>query len=154
MDLMKNEERMEKEREIQARNAFAAYNLCEVVDVRKDFAEVRLKIVPESLNFHGNVHGGAYFTMADMCAGVVCRTDGRLYVTQQANVQFVRAVEGGTLLCRGSVLHRGRTSCLVEIRITKQGDPKESEELKEEAERGKTEEPVFLGTFLFHCISA
>ena len=154
MDFIKQEERMEKEREIQARNAFAAYNHCEVVDVRQDFAEVRLKIVPESLNFHGNVHGGAYFTMADMCAGVVCRTDGRLYVTQQANVHFVRAAERGTLICRGSVLHRGRTSCLVEIRITTLEDSEETEGLKEGTGKGKMEEPVFLGTFLFHCISA
>lgn len=132
---MTHEEMLKNEKEIQARNPFGVYNHCEVVDVQEDYAEVSLQIVPESLNFRGTVHGGTYFTMADVCSGMVCRTDGRVYATQQANVQYVRAVSAGRLTGRGTVIHRGRTSCLVEVRIT--------------TEEGKL---AFVGTFLFHCI--
>lgn len=132
---MTHEEMLQKELDIQARNAFGAYNHCQVVDVREDYAEVCLDIVPESLNFRGTVHGGTYFTMADVCSGMVCRTDGRVYATQQANVLYVRAVMAGHLTGRGTVIHRGRTSCLVEVRITTEED-----------------KLAFLGTFLFACI--
>ena len=131
-----DQERLQKELEIQKANLFGAYNHCRAVAVREDYAEVALDIVPESLNFQGNVHGAAYSTMADICSGMVCRTDGRRYVTQQANVQYLRAAEGGTLTARGTTIHRGRTSCLVEIRIT-----------------NEEEQLMFMGTFLFHCIN-
>ena len=103
--------------------------------VKKDYAEVRLELVPESMNFRGTVHGGAYFTMADMCSGIVCRTDGRSYATQHASVEYLRSADGGVLTGRGRVIHRGRTSCVVEVRITTEED-----------------KLVFIGTFQFACI--
>ena len=124
-----------KEKEIQSRNLFFIHNHGELVDVRKDYAEVQLRLVPESMNFLGTVHGGAHFTLADVCAGIVCRTDGRKYVTQHASVEYIRAVKGGVLSAKGSVMHRGRTGCVVEIRIF--------------SEEGKL---AFAGTFQFACI--
>ncbi|MDO5134385.1 MAG: PaaI family thioesterase [Eubacteriales bacterium] len=133
--VLTEQEMLEKETAIQNSNPFCVHNYCEVVDVKKDYAEVRLKLVPESMNFRGTVHGGAYFTMADVCSGMVCRTDGRVYATQHASVEYVRAVSGGVLTGRGTVIHRGRTSCLVEVRITTEED-----------------KLAFLGTFQFACI--
>lgn len=132
---MTEQELLQKEIELQNANVFCVHNHVEVVDVKKDYAEVRLNLVPESMNFRGTVHGGAYFSMADMCSGMVCRTDGRVYATQHASVEYVRAVTGGMLTGKGTVVHRGRTSCLVEVRIT--------------TEEGKL---AFLGMFQFACI--
>ena len=143
-----DEERLKKELEIQKANLFGVYNHCRAVAVRKDYAEVALDIVPDSLNFQGTVHGAAYYTMADICSGMVCRTDGRRYVTQQANVQYLRAAQGGTLTARGTTIHRGRTSCLVEIRITGRTSC-----LVEIRITDQEENLLFTGTFLFHCIS-
>ena len=132
---MTEEEMMQKETAIQRANAFSAYNHVEMTVVKKDYAEVRLELVPESMNFRGTVHGGAYFTMADMCSGIVCRTDGRSYATQHASVEYLRAADSGVLTGRGRVIHRGRTSCVVEVRITTEED-----------------KLVFIGTFQFACI--
>ena len=131
----REQELLAAEAEIQKKNLFCAYNHCEAVDIREDYAEVRLKLVDESMNFRGTVHGGAYFTMADMCAGMVCRTDGRSYATQHASVEYIRGVKGGVLTARGNAIHRGRTSCIVEVKITD--------------DRGKL---AFAGTFQFACI--
>ena len=131
----KEQELLAAEIEIQKNNVFCAYNHCEAVDIREDYAEVRLNLVAESMNFRGTVHGGAYFTMADMCAGMVCRTDGRSYATQHASVEYIRGVKGGVLTARGNAIHRGRTSCIVEVKITD--------------DRGKL---AFAGTFQFACI--
>ena len=87
------------------------------------------------MNFRKTVHGGAYFTMADMCSGIVCRTDGRSYATQHASVEYLRAVTGGVLTARGTVVHRGRSGCLVEVKIS--------------SEDGQL---AFIGSFRFACI--
>ena len=123
----KEQELLAAEIEIQKNNVFCAYNHCEAVDVREDYAEVRLDLVAESMNFRGTVHGGAYFTMADMC--------GRSYATQHASVEYIRGIKGGVLTARGKAIHRGRTSCIVEVKITN--------------EEGKL---AFAGIFQFACI--
>ena len=132
---LSGQELMAKEAAIQADNLFCVHNFIELDDVKKDYAQVSLRLVPESMNFRGSVHGGAYFAMADMCAGIVCRTDGRTYVTQHASVEYVRGVTGGVLTARGTAVHRGRTSCIVEIKIT-----------------SGEEKLAFMGTFQFACI--
>ena len=99
--VLSEQEMLARETEIQAKNAFCVHNRIELADVKKDYAEVSLKLAPESMNFRENVHGGAYFAMADMCAGIVCRTDGRVYVTQHASVEYIRGITGGVLTGRG-----------------------------------------------------
>lgn len=116
-------------------NAFANHAGVVVTDARPDYAEAILEIKPETLNSFGSVHGGAFFTLADVCAGMAARTDGRGYVTQQASVQFLRGAKEGRITARAQVLHRGGTVCLIEVRITDAAD-----------------RLLFLGTFNFYCV--
>ena len=116
-------------------NPYALYNHLKIADVKPDYAEVYVDIVPEFLNGHGTLHGGVYYTLADYCVGVVSRTNGKMYVTQQASVSYISSVKGGRLTAKGSVIHRGRTSCIIEILVTD--------------ESGKL---VFKGTFTDFCI--
>ena len=99
-------------------NPFMAYNHIEVGPVSRDHAQVYLDIRPESTNIYHVVHGGALFTMADCCAGLCARTDGRDYVTQDASVQFIRNVSRGRITATAAILSRGRRVCVVEVRIT------------------------------------
>lgn len=101
-------------------NPFMTYNHIEVGPVRPDYAEVSMTICRESTNIYHVVHGGAFFTMADCCAGLCARTDGRDYVTQDAAVQFIHNVREGTVTAQGSVLSRGKRICLVNVDITDQ----------------------------------
>ena len=103
-------------------NPFMSYNHIEIGHVERDHACVILDIVRDSTNIYNVVHGGAYFTMADCCAGLAARTDGRDYVTQDASVQFIRNTKSGRVTARSTVLNRGRTICLVEVSITDSAD--------------------------------
>lgn len=116
-------------------NPFMQYNHIKIRQVTQDSARVSLDIVRESTNIYGVVHGGAYFTMADCCAGLAARSDGRQYVTQDAAVQFVRNTGEGRVTAQAQVLHRGRRVCLVEVKITD--------------EAGAL---LFNGTFSMYCI--
>lgn len=99
-------------------NPFMLYNHICAGGAGEDWAELYLDVVHDSTNPYGQVHGGAMFTMADCCAGRVARLDGRLYVTQDASVQFIHNVSSGRITARGTVLSRGRKICLVEVKIT------------------------------------
>ena len=116
-------------------NAYANHTGVVVRDIQPDFAECTLEVTPETMNPFGSVHGGAFFTLADVAAGMAARTDGRGYVTQQASVQFLRAAKQGTITARARVLHRGGTVCLIEVRITAEAD-----------------KLLFLSTFNFYCV--
>lgn len=117
-------------------NPFMTYNHIEIGPVSPDCAEVSLRICRESTNIYHVVHGGAFFTMADCCAGLCARTDGRDYVTQDASVQFIHNVGEGTVTARGKVLSRGRHVCLVNVAITAENGPL-----------------LFHGTFSMYCIN-
>ncbi|MGN0983348.1 MAG: PaaI family thioesterase [Gemmiger sp.] len=126
---------LENSREAKEANAFAEHTGITVTELRQDYAEASLEITPQTMNLYGLVHGGALFTLADVCAGMTARTDGRTYVTQQASVQFLRSAQAGRLVARGKVLHRGGTICLIQVEITD--------------EAGKM---LMISTFNFYCL--
>lgn len=98
-------------------NPFMLHNFIEVNTVRRDYAELFIDIRRETTNSYGFVHGGAFFTMADCCAGMTARTDGRRYVTQDASVQFLHNTGSGRITACGTVLSRGKRVCVVEVRV-------------------------------------
>lgn len=110
----------EQQREIEERgrsqcqaNGFMQYNHISLTEVRRDYAAVELTVVPESCNPYGMPHGGAYYTMADTAAGTAARTDGRRYVTQNSSMHFISTVTGGHIWAEATVIHRGKTTCVV-----------------------------------------
>lgn len=117
-------------------NSFMIYNHIQLGKAGPDQAEVYLDIRPESLNRYGMVHGGAFFTMADCCAGLCARSDGRPYITQGASVQFIGNLAQGRVVARGQVFSRKRRICLVDVAVT-----------------DETGEGLFRGTFTMYCVN-
>lgn len=75
--------------------------------------------------------------MADCCAGLTARSDGRQYVTQNASVNFIHNVKAGHLTARGRTVSRRRHICVVAVEIT-----------------DETDALLFSSTFSMYCISA
>ena len=101
-----------------ARNAFMRHCGITITHVELQRAAARLEVGPELLNPAGNLHGGAYFTLADATATTLCRADGRHYVTADSDIRFLRGVSGGALLAQARAIHRGRRSCVVQVDLT------------------------------------
>ena len=118
-------------------NPFMQYNHIEIVSVTSDSAVMSLDIRRDTTNIYGYVHGGAFFTMADCCAGLTARSDGRQYVTQNASVNFIHNVKAGHLTARGRTVSRRRHICVVAVEIT-----------------DETDTLLFSSTFSMYCISA
>ena len=101
-------------------NKFALYNGITMRQLELGKAEAVMEMGPNSLNPHGQLHGGAIYTLADCAGGTACRTDGRKYVTLDGMIHFIHSARSGVITAVGTVIHRGRTTVLTEIRITDQ----------------------------------
>ncbi len=111
------EEILERVRKRVIVNPFPNYNHIKLSVLQRDYVEMYVDIVPESRNAAGTVHGGLYFTLADFCAATTARTDGRRYVTQSAEVHYLKTVREGKITAKSRLVHRGRTNVLIEVDI-------------------------------------
>ena len=98
-------------------NGFMHYNHIELEKAERDRAVFRIVIRPENRNPFEQLAGGAIYTMADLVGGAAALTDGRCYVTQSSSFHFIRNVASGTVYATGSVIHRGKSTCLVNVDI-------------------------------------
>lgn len=119
-------------------NHFMTYNSIELTVLEVDRAECRLTLRPESTNPYGMLNGGALYTMADSAAGSAAHSDGRRYLTQNSSFNFLANIKEGTAVAVGTVVHRGRRTCLVNVDITAEA----------------TGKLLATGSFTFFCISA
>ena len=117
-------------------NAFAIHNHMYLIKAEEGYAECGLDLHEDSKNPYGMAHGGTYFTLADMTAGVAARSDGRRHVTQNASCSYLRAVQDGKLLCKARVIHGGKKTTLCEAQVYD--------------ENGRL---CFTGTYTYFCIA-
>ena len=99
-------------------NPFPRHNHIRIGKIERDHVELYIDPEPESLNFNGTVHGGLLFTMADFCGATTARTDGRDYATISAEAHYLKSVSEGRITAESRLVHRGKTSVLVEVDIT------------------------------------
>lgn len=101
----------------QIKNRFMTANGIVVSEVGPERAVTKLTIGPESLNANGNLHGGAIFTLADAAAGLLSRADGRRYVTESADIHYLRGCSSGTVIGTATLIRRGGRSCVIQVEI-------------------------------------
>jgi uncharacterized protein (TIGR00369 family) len=94
----------------------------------RDADEVRARLdwAPELCTSNGILHGGVVMSLAD-AAGAILAFDnlptgasGTTTVTSSAN--FVRAVRAGSIVATSRLLHRGRTTLVVDTEIRDDDD--------------------------------
>lgn len=66
-------------------------------DVRPGYARVSLDLRPEHRNFHGVVHGGLVFSLADCAFAAASNSHNQRAVAISATIHFLRAPEPGRL---------------------------------------------------------
>ena len=103
------------------KNAYMIHSGITVLTVAPDRVTAQAVIGPNSLNAGGGLHGGVYFTLADAASGVLCRADGRKYVTECADIRFLKGVSEGGITANAVLIRRGRRSCVVQVNITDEG---------------------------------
>lgn len=80
-------------------------------------AEAEMEISDNEKNYMGMLHGGAFFTIADVVAGLCVSYYGEQCVTLSSNLNYLKAASAGKIIARSSLSRRGRKICVCEIRI-------------------------------------
>ncbi|MCS7173769.1 MAG: hotdog fold thioesterase [Armatimonadetes bacterium] len=88
----------------------------EVEEVRPGYARVALELRPEHRNFHGVVHGGVIFSLADCAFAAASNAHNEQAVAISATIHFLRAPTPGRLQAECVEEHRSRS--LGSYRIT------------------------------------
>ena len=97
---------------------FNAHNGIQLVDVDDHCSVVEVTLTPNSLNPLRTVHGGLIFSLLDVATGVAARAGGRMTVTQNANIYYLRPGRNtGKLTAKGRVIKEGRQTGLCEAEI-------------------------------------
>ena len=111
------DEKVKKELLLQQHNPFIQHNNMRVTELDENRCEAELIVTEHAYNPFGTVHGGALFTLADLCCGVAARADGRHYVTENADIAYLRPAAGDKITAVAEILHRGRSRCVIEVRL-------------------------------------
>ena len=97
---------------------FNAHNGIQLVDVDDHYGVVEVTLSPNSLNPMKTAHGGLIFSLLDVATGVAARSGGRMTVTQDANIYFLRPGKNtAKLTAKGRVIKEGRQTGLCEAEI-------------------------------------
>lgn len=126
---------MEKCRPLIENNHFARYNHVVLTSVTEESAEGYLDVKADSLNPYGMIHGGAFYTLADVTAGIAARASGHAYVTQTADLHYLSTTKEKKIYGKSRVIRRGRTTAIIESLVT-----------------DSTGKQLFLATFTFYCV--
>jgi uncharacterized protein (TIGR00369 family) len=93
----------------------------EVVSASPELVELRLPYREELCTAGGILHGGAVMGLADsgggFCAFLNLVEGAAGTATIESKTNFFRAVRGGHVVSRSRVLHRGRTTIVVETDV-------------------------------------
>jgi acyl-CoA thioesterase len=91
-----------------------------LTEIGEDHAVMEVEVGEKHRNYFGGAHGGLIATLVD----TVCffprpfLPSGRLVTTSNLNVNFVRpAALGDRLVARSEVLHRGRRTASLSVRV-------------------------------------
>lgn len=99
----------------------------EFVDVGADYLEARMPVGPKVYQPDGVLHGGASVALAESVGSAASYVflDGQKFVVRGIEIaaNHVKSVREGYVYAKASILHKGRTTQLWDIKIrTSQGD--------------------------------
>ncbi len=89
-----------------------------ITDVRKGYARCKMTVNENHLNAGGKTQGGAVFTLADFCLAVAANTQGKMAVSSNATINFIKGSAAGDTLyaeARERFLHKNTGLYQVEI---------------------------------------
>ena len=97
---------------------FSFENGIRVTQVEPGYAFGELVVGPNSINPHGNVHGGALATLADTVGGCCACSKGGSCVTAGCSMEYLRPANGAKIFCEATPKKLGRTLSVVQLVLT------------------------------------
>ena len=107
-------------KEMLSADRFAAEAGVELLEISPGYAKARMKVTEKHLNAGGVCQGGALFTLADLAfaaVATVANSRGRLTLSLNANITFLRAISEGYVYAEATeTFNHGRVP-FIEVRL-------------------------------------
>lgn len=104
---------------IRERDTFAKLLGIEIIMAEGGRSHVSMPLTEHTANALGNVHGGVFFSLADMAFATACNSEGVLSVAIEASIQYMAPVKSeGRLDARGMKIRETRRLGFYRIEIT------------------------------------
>ena len=117
-----DEETREKTLQKSRQDRFAELLGIELVDIKPGYGLVSMAVGDSMLNFHGLLHGGAVFSLADVALGAAAISRGRMSVGLSVDITYLRTVVSGTrLIAEATEEYLGERTALYHITVTTDG---------------------------------
>ncbi len=97
---------------------FAANAGVELLETSPTGAKTRMMVTEEHLNAGGVCQGGALFTLADLACAAVANGKGKLALSVNANITFLRPAGPGWVYAEAHEVGDGFRLPFIEVRIT------------------------------------
>ncbi|WP_405397932.1 PaaI family thioesterase [Maribacter sp. Asnod2-G09] len=98
----------------------------EYIDVGEDFLLAKMPVTPKVHQPDGVLHGGATAALAESVGSAASYVflDGNKYFVRglEISANHVKSVKEGFVYAKATILHKGRTTQLWEIRVTNEDD--------------------------------
>lgn len=107
----------ERATKILAADQFATTSGIVLLDADKDFAVCSMGIRENHLNAAGAVQGGAIFTLADTAFGMAANAEGKLTVSLNNNISYLKSTKGKTLIATARRVSSTKRTCNYEIDV-------------------------------------
>ena len=122
---------MSKEDKLKAINTFSKNTLMETLDIEfvdfgADFLVAKMPVNPKVYQPNGILHGGATVALAESVGSAASHIFNDVKDFEIRGIEIaanhVRAVKEGFVFAKATVLHKGRTTQLWEIKVTDDND--------------------------------
>jgi len=93
----------------------------QLVEVRRGYARLAMRVRPEMTNGHGICHGGHIFTLADSAFAFACNWTNRVTVALACHITFVApAREGEVLVAEAREVNRAGRTGVYDVTVTRE----------------------------------
>ncbi|MBN1887144.1 MAG: hydroxyphenylacetyl-CoA thioesterase PaaI [Thermoflexales bacterium] len=105
-----------------SQDPFASFLGIELLELGEGYSKVTLAVGEHMLNFHGILHGGVVFSLADAAFGAAANSHGQVAVALNVSISFLAPVPlGSRLYAEASEEKLGRRTALYRLAVTTQG---------------------------------
>ena len=113
---------MEKIRSLFRKDNFAKGCGIEIEDVTPGFARCSMQVTGNHLNGIGILMGGALFTLADYTFSLAANSYGKIAVTQNASIVYMRKCRGGVVTAKATETARNERTAEYVVEVSNDQD--------------------------------
>lgn len=101
------------------RDPYAGWLGIEILELAPGYCRAAMRLGAHMLNFQGNPHGGAIFSLADYAFGAACNAHGDPAVALSVTIQFLATVRpGARLVAEARAERQGRRAGFYVMTVT------------------------------------